>query len=84
MTNQEMKPNRFLRWHNARTLHRRIAEHIAAGGRVVIGTYLGSVIYRSADHFVCGRTGLFVRRGRSLDLLTGYDGRPLVGIRFAR
>lgn len=84
MKNTDMKESRFLRWHRARQLHRRIMEHIAAGGRVVIGTYTAAKLYRDPSHFVCNRGGLYVRRGKAFDQLTGFDGRLLVGIRFTR
>jgi len=71
MTNDEMKPGRYLRWHKARRNAARIAAHLEAGGKVVIGTYTRATVYSKnhADMFRATRSGLFVRRGKHWDCI---------------
>ncbi len=71
MTNDQMKPGRFLRWHRARRAAARISAHLSAGGRVVVGTYTRATVYtrRHADLFRATREGLYVRRGKGWDCI---------------
>jgi hypothetical protein len=66
MTNDQMKPGRFLRWQQARRTAARIASHLNSGGRVVVGTYTRATVYsrRHADSFRATRSGLYVRIGK--------------------
>jgi hypothetical protein len=47
MTNEDMKPGRFLRWQQARRTAAKIASHLESGGRVVVGTYTQATVYGS-------------------------------------
>jgi len=73
MTNDQMKPGRFLRWQQARRTAARIANHLTLGGRVVVGTYSRATIYsrRHADMFRATSSGLYVRNGKHWDCI-GY------------
>jgi len=66
MTNDEMKPGRFLRWQQARRTAARIAAHLASGGKVVVGTHTRATLYsgRHAELFRATRFGLYVRSGK--------------------
>jgi len=58
-----------------------INDHLAAGGRVVIGTYTRSTVY-GCEHSGCFETGqdgnLYVRHGRSIICLTMLGGEHLL------
>jgi hypothetical protein len=71
MTNDQMKPGRFLRWHRARQAAARIRAHLASGGKVVVGTYTRATVYsgKHDDLFRATRSGLYVRRGRGWDCI---------------
>jgi hypothetical protein len=75
-TNEKLNgrtPGTYLRWHTARQTARRIAAHLAAGGRVVVATYTRATYYdqRHAAMFRATRTGLFVQRGKAWDCIDG-------------
>ena len=69
MTNDQMKPGRFLRWQQARRTAAAIATHLASGGRVVVGTYTRATIYSRghADMFRATCSGPYVRSGKQWD-----------------
>lgn len=71
MTNEAMKPGRFLRLHTAQQKARQIAAHLAAGGRVMVATYTKATFYdqRHAAMFRATRSGLFVQRGKAWDCI---------------
>jgi hypothetical protein len=69
MNNSDMKPNRYLNWHNARKRHRQIISHLARGGRVLVGTYTKATVYRHPGQFRCDHTGLYAVRGKQWDCL---------------
>jgi hypothetical protein len=69
LSNDQMKAGRFLRWHQARVLHRRIQAHLTRGGRVLVATHLKSWIHRDPDRFQCRRDGVYVRRGKQWDCI---------------
>lgn len=66
MTNDDMKPGRFLRWQQARRTAAKIVSHLESGGRVVIGTYTRATIYsrRHATLFRATPSGLYVQSGK--------------------
>ena len=66
-----MKPGRFLRWQRARRTAAEIAAHLAAGGKVVVGTHTRATVYgrRHAALFRATRSGLYVRSGRRWDCI---------------
>lgn len=71
MTNTEMKPNRFARWHLARKRIAFIRKHLAAGNTVAISTQTRAVHY-TAKHinmFKATRSGAYVQRGKSWDCI---------------
>jgi hypothetical protein len=71
MTNYQMKPGRFLRWHQARRTAARITAHLTSGGKVVVGTYTRATIYswKHADSFRATHSGLYVRNGKHWDCI---------------
>jgi hypothetical protein len=71
MTNDQMKPGRFLRWQQARRTAAKIAAHLASGGQVVVGTYTRATVYssRHASLFRATNSGLYVRSGRRWDCI---------------
>ena len=78
MNNDQMKANRYLRWHQARQKLARIQHHLADGGKMVVGTHTRATVYdrRHGEMFRATRAGLFVRRG------SGWDCIDYCGIRF--
>lgn len=79
MNNDQMKPNRYLRWHKARVLVSRIQSHLNAGGKVMIGTATRHTTYdkRHVDMFRATRTGAFAQRGKNWECI------DFCGIRFS-
>ena len=71
MTNDQMKPGRFLRWQQARRTAARIAAHLTSGRRVLVGTCTRATVYskRHADMFRATSSGLYVRRGKHWDCI---------------
>ena len=72
ITNEQMKPGRYLRWHTARTKVSRIQAHLAAGGIVVVGTPLKAWKFTKPAHaemFKANRTGAYVQRGKAWDCI---------------
>jgi hypothetical protein len=67
MTNDQMKPNRFLRWHRARQTARKITIHFARGGKVLVGTYTRATIYnrKHIDLFRATQSGLLFKCGKN-------------------
>lgn len=74
MTNDQMKPGRYLRWQQARRTASKIAGHLASGGRVVVGMYTRATVYsrRHAEVFRATRSGLYVRNGKKHWDCIGY------------
>lgn len=71
LTNADMKPARFLRWHEAR---QRLAEiHCAfdAGRSIAVASYTRPTWYgpKCRDMFKATRSGLYVRRGQAWNCL---------------
>ncbi len=67
MTNDEMKPGRFLRWARARKKVAAIQAHLLAGGEVVIANYCHATCLTKAAHaeFVkADKTGSYIRSGK--------------------
>jgi hypothetical protein len=71
MTNEDMKPGRFLRWQQARRTAAKIASHLESGGRVVVGTYTRATVYsrQHATMFRATRSRLYVRSGKRWDCI---------------
>lgn len=71
MTNDQMKPGRFLRWQQARRTAAKIAAHLGSGGKVVVGTYTQATIYssRHASLFRANSSGLYVLSGKRWDCI---------------
>ncbi len=71
MTNDQMKPGRFLRWQQARRTASKIAAHLTSGGRVVVGTYTRATVYsrKHAEIFRATSSGLYVRNGKLWDCI---------------
>jgi hypothetical protein len=73
MTNDQMKANRFARWNNARKLYAGIQAALAGGKMVQVATYTKATRYtaKHADLFVCKKDGVYVKRGKALDCISG-------------
>jgi hypothetical protein len=73
MTNDEMKPGRYLRWHNARKRIAWIQAKLAEGHTVQLTTYTTATRYKAkhADMFRATRTGAYVQRGKAWDCIDG-------------
>lgn len=71
MNNDQMKANRYLRWAKARKRVSCIQRHLAAGGRVIIGTHTKATVYSAshADMFKATKDGAFVKRGKGWDCI---------------
>jgi len=71
MTNDQMKPGRFLRWQQALRTAAKIAAHLASGGKVVVETCNRATVYsrRHAGLFRATSSGLLVRNGRHWDCI---------------
>lgn len=67
MTNDEMKANRYLRWHNARQKVAWIKTHLAAGRTVCVTTYTKQTRYtaKHADMFRATKSGAYVQSGKN-------------------
>ena len=66
MTNEQMRPNRYGRWAEARRMVRDIQHALRTGHTVVIATHLKAwqcSTPECADMFYATRTGAFVQRG---------------------
>ena len=71
LTNEQMKPNRFLRWHKARKKIAAIKAHLSQGHTVQIGTMTHATNYKAKhiDMFKATRSGAYVQRGKSWDCI---------------
>lgn len=67
MSNDEMKPNRFLQWHKAREQYSFIMNALNSGKRIMTGSYTRPTIYdaRHIEMFKCGKSACYVRRGKN-------------------
>lgn len=73
MSNEQMKPNRFARWANARKTIAWIKARLEEGRIVCITNHLRSTQYskKHVDMFVAGKTGAYVKHGKKLLCLDG-------------
>ena len=71
LSNDQMKANRYLRWHQARQQHARITRHLARGGKIAVCTYTRTTVYddRHAEMFSATKAGVYVRRGKGWDCI---------------
>jgi hypothetical protein len=69
LANDQMKPNRYGKWAQARSLYKKIQDTFAASGIVTVATYTQAKHYdkRHAEMFRCGKTGVYVQRGKQWD-----------------
>jgi hypothetical protein len=85
LSNDKMRPNRFLNWHMARKRIAWIKAQLALGAKVRISTHLKSTIYsaKHADLFCATKTGAMVQQGRKLVCIDWCDIRAIhdLGIR---
>lgn len=67
LTNQDMKPGRYLRWAQARRKVALIRQHLEAGRTVQISNYLHAwrLKAKHAKMIKAGRTGVYMQRGKS-------------------
>lgn len=73
MTNEQMKPGRFLALHKARRMFRFIVRNLEAGNSVSVTTYTKSTNYKAKhkDMFKIVGKDVFVQRGKSWDCING-------------
>ena len=71
MRNDQMYPNRYLHWHEARKRLANVLRHLQAGGRIMIATYTKATIYdqRHGGMFQARKDGLYVQHGKRWDCL---------------
>lgn len=71
MDNAHMKPNRYLKWANARKTFAAIQSHLEKGGRIMVATCTRATVYTSkhATLFKCGKDSVYVARGKHWDSL---------------
>ncbi len=73
MTNDEMKANRFRRWHIGRLKVKWIKEHLAAGDTVTLTTYTKQAQYtaKHIDMFKATKSGAWVQSGKRWECIDG-------------
>lgn len=73
MTNSQMKPGRYLRWHEARKRIAWIQTRLAEGMTVQLTTYTKATRYtaKHATMFRAARDGAYVQRGKYWDCIDG-------------
>lgn len=79
LLNSQMRPNRFLVWHNARRRKNWLDARFADGLSVLIVTATRATKYqpKHADMFKATRSGCFVRRGKIWDCIDGCSLRAV-------
>lgn len=77
ITNENMKPNRFLRMFENKTLYNKIAHEIGKGLSIQVTTYTRSTVYKSLDSFKLGKNGVYVKRGKNWDCINGASIRSV-------
>jgi len=73
MSNADMKPRRFLRWHKARKRIAYIVDNLNAGRTVYLVTY-GRAIKLTAKHvgiLKATKTGAYIQMGKRWDCIDG-------------
>lgn len=73
IANSQMKSDRFGKWARARKLYAGIQDALAGGKMVQVATYTKATRYtaKHADMFICKKDGVYVKRGKALDFITG-------------
>lgn len=73
LTNDEMTPGRFLRWHRARVLVGKINAALESGCIVQLTTYTHATrcTRKHAGMFKATRSGAYLRRGKAWDCIDG-------------
>jgi hypothetical protein len=73
MTNEEMKPGRFARWHANRVLVAKINAALEAGQIVQLTTYTHATRYtkKHLGMFKATKSGAYVQRGKRWDCING-------------
>jgi hypothetical protein len=73
MTNEQMKPGRFLKLHKARRMFRFILGNLDAGNSVSLTTYTRSVNYKAKHRAMFKLVGssVYVQRGKAWDCIDG-------------
>lgn len=71
MTNEQMQPNRFARWANARKMFSYIMTNLHAGKIVVVASMTTATKYdrRHVKMFKVTKTGVFVQHGKRWDCI---------------
>ncbi len=73
MTNDQMKPNRFGKWHIAKKQAKEINDHLLSGGVVMIANYLKATqLEKKHAGMVKGtKSGLYMQRGKNWVCIDG-------------
>lgn len=74
LTNEAMKPSRWLHRYTAKNTVERIKAHLKSGGTVTLTTYLNHTEYRKpahADLFSYSGSSMYVARGKRKDCING-------------
>jgi hypothetical protein len=77
MTNEQMKPNRFARMMENKTIYEKILDAIKKGFSIQITTYTHSKIYSKSEQFKLGKSGVYVQRGKNWDCINGASIRVI-------
>ena len=72
LTNAEMIPGRYLRWHNARKLYKRIMSQFDRGGAIRIVTYTKCIECHPKHRAMirCTKRDVLIQRGKNWDAIT--------------
>ncbi len=71
MSNEQMKANRYMRMYENKKLYQNILAEIEKGLAIQVTNYMHSKIYTKASQFKCGKTGVYVQRGKNWDCING-------------
>jgi hypothetical protein len=73
MSNTDMKPRRFLRWHEARKRVAHIVNNLNAGRTVYLCTPMRAIklTAKHADMLKATKTGAYVQMGKRWDCIDG-------------
>ena len=73
MTNDEMKPGRYLRWHANRVLVANINSALEAGKMVQLTTYTHAARYtkKHIGMFKATKSGAYVQQGKRWECING-------------
>jgi hypothetical protein len=73
LSNDQMKADRFLRWHRARQTLAKMNAVWDRGGSVIVSTYTKATEFKAKhrDMIQARRDGLYAQRGKAWDFIGG-------------